>query len=72
MASVQSNPCWQVDASVTPVGGDQHHLLITSLIPTARRPEHQVRFSGTFTVDELRRLRDVLDQALEHAPRGAA
>lgn len=64
MANIQSNPCWQIDASVKPVTGDQHHLLITSFVPTARRPEHQVRFSGTFTVDELRRLRDVLDGAL--------
>jgi hypothetical protein len=26
----------------------------SSFVPTARRPEHQVKFSGTFTIDELR------------------
>ena len=64
MTQIQSNACWQIDASVNPIGTNQHHLLITSFVPTARRPEHQVRFSGTFTLEELRRLREVLDRAL--------
>lgn len=64
MPVIQSNPSWELDAVVKPVKVDQHHLLITSFVPTARRPERQVRFSGTLTTDELRRLRDVLDQAL--------
>lgn len=54
----------QLDATVKPLGADQHHLLITSVIPTARRPEHQVRYSSDLTTAELRRLRDVIDQAL--------
>jgi hypothetical protein len=59
----QSTPTWQLAASIkaTPYG---HHLAITSLVPTARRPEHQVKFAGTFTADELRALRDTIDQAL--------
>ncbi len=60
----QSTPTWQLDAKVTatPYG---HHLMISSFVPTARRPEHQVKFSGTFTVDELRLLRDAIDRGLQ-------
>jgi hypothetical protein len=60
----QSTPTWQLDAKVTatPYG---HHLLISSFVPTARRPEHQVKFSGTFSTDELRTLRDVIDRELQ-------
>lgn len=54
----------QLDATVKPLGVDQHHLLITSVVPSARRPEHQVRYSSALTTAELRRLRDVIDQAL--------
>lgn len=63
----QSTQTWQLDATVRPITGQQFHLLISSFVPTARRPEHQVKFSGTFTTDELRALRDVIDQALEVA-----
>jgi hypothetical protein len=62
-STFQSTPTWQLDASVkaTPYG---HHLIITSFVPTARRPERQVKFSGTFTADELRTLRNTIDAAL--------
>lgn len=64
MQTFQSNPSWQLDARIThtPYG---HHLLISSLVPTARRPEHHVKFQGTFTPEELRTLRDVIDEALQ-------
>lgn len=39
--------------------------MISSFVPTARRPEHQVKFSGTFTVEELRLLRDAIDRGLQ-------
>ncbi len=64
MATIQSSPSWQLKAIVKPIQGDQHHLLISSYVPIARRPEEQVRFTGIFTSDELQRLRDVIDQAL--------
>lgn len=66
-ATFQSTPTWQLAANVraTPYG---HHLTITSFVPTARRPEHQVKFAGTFTADELRALRDTIDEALMRAP----
>ncbi len=63
MQIFQSNPCWQLAASVqsTPQG---HHLIISSFVPTARRPEHQVKFSGTFSHAELRQLAEVVTRAL--------
>lgn len=62
----QSTPAWQLDVRVkaTPYG---HHLVISSFVPTARRPEHQVQFSGTFSTTELRALRDTINLALEEA-----
>ena len=59
----QSTPAWQLDVQVnaTPYG---HHLVISSFVPTARRPEQHVQFSGTFSGDDLRVLRGTLDEAL--------
>ncbi len=66
MSTIQTTPAWQLDAHIghTPYG---HHLILSSFVPTARRPEHQVKFQATLSTEELRRLRDVLDQALEAA-----
>lgn len=64
-AIIQSTPAWQLRASVTPARGDQHHLMVTSFVPTARRPEEHVRWQAVFTAGELRALRDVIEQALE-------
>jgi hypothetical protein len=60
----QQSQGWQLDVRIgqTPYG---HHLVISSFVPSARRPERQVKFSGTFSTDELRRLRDAINQALE-------
>lgn len=66
-ATIQSTPAWQLRASVTPVRGDQHHLMVTSLVPTARRPEEHVRWQGVFSTHELRALRDIIDRALAPA-----
>lgn len=60
----QSTPAWQLRASVTPVSGDLHHLMVTSLVPTARRPQEHVRWQGVFSAQELRALRDIIDSAL--------
>jgi len=65
--TIQSTPAWQLRASITPVRGDQHHLMVTSLVPTARRPEEHVRWQGVFSADELRALRDVIDRAIAQA-----
>ncbi|MEO8545226.1 MAG: hypothetical protein ABI434_16695 [Burkholderiaceae bacterium] len=67
MQIIQSKPSWQLAASVqsTPHG---HHLIISSFVPTARRPEHQVKFSGTFSDAELRQLVEAVAGALERPP----
>lgn len=67
-AIIQSTPVWQLRASVTPARDDQHHFMVTSFVPTARRPEEHVRWQGMFTADELRALRDVIDRALQARP----
>ena len=67
MAITHPTVCAQLDATIQSLGADQHHLLITSVVPSARRPEHQVRYSSDLTTPELRRLRDVIDQALTQA-----
>jgi hypothetical protein len=66
MQVFQETPTWQLAAHVAPTAYG-HHLIISSFVPTARRPEHQVKFSGTFSADELRALRDTISAALgEH------
>ena len=69
MQTFQTSTGWQLDAKVTPTP-HWHHLMLSRFVPAARRPEHQVRFSGTFSVDELRLLRDALDSALDKALAG--
>jgi hypothetical protein len=67
-AIIQSIPSWQLRASVTPCRDDQHHLMVTSLAPAARRAEEHVRWQGVFSVDELCALRDVIERALAVKP----
>lgn len=64
--TLQQSSSWLLDTRIgqTPYG---QHLIISSFVPTARRPEPHVKFCGTFSTDELRRLHDVIDQALEVA-----
>lgn len=45
----------------TPYG---HHLRFLSHVPTARRPEQQVRFQTTLSGTQLQALRDVIDRAI--------
>ncbi len=67
MQVFQSTSGWQIDARVTPTDSG-HHLLISRFVATAKRPEHQVKFSGTFSTDELQLLRDALNDALDNKP----
>lgn len=68
MSTIHASPAYQLRARIqpTPLG---HHLLLTTFVPTARRPEEQVKFSSTLSRDELLALREVIDQAL--SPRSA-
>lgn len=38
-----------------------HHIRLLSFVPSARRPEEQVKFEGLFSTDQLRALRDLID-----------
>lgn len=62
--AIHTSPAYQLRARIssTPFG---HHLLLSSFVPTARRPEEQVKFSTTLSRDELLALRKVIDQALQ-------
>lgn len=63
MAVIQESSSWQLEASIKPLH-DGYHLVVSSLVPTARRPEHQIKFQAVFTVDELKKLQAVIDSAL--------
>lgn len=65
-AVIQASPAFQLKASVTSTHHG-HHLLITSLVPHARRPAEHVCWQAMLSDTELRALRDVIDQALEVA-----
>ena len=60
---IQATPAYElsVDLTTTPLG---HSLRLISFVPTARRPEEQVKFQGVFTTAEIKALRDALNQAL--------
>ncbi|MEO7940483.1 MAG: hypothetical protein ABIR55_17775 [Burkholderiaceae bacterium] len=64
MQTIQSRPSWQLASNLqsTPQG---HHLIISRFVATARRSEHQVKFSGTFSTSELRDLQALVSAALE-------
>ena len=61
---IQATPAYElsIDLNTTPLG---HSLRLISFVPTARRPEHQVKFQGVFSTAELKALRDALNQSLE-------
>ena len=63
-ATIQSTPAYVLTADLTHTAYG-HNLKLVSFVPTARRPEHQVKFQGIFSTDELRALRDVIDQELQ-------
>ncbi len=63
-ATIQSTPAYQLTAELTRTTLG-HNLKFTSFVPTARRPEHQVKFQGLFTTDEVRALRDLIDQEVQ-------
>jgi hypothetical protein len=58
-----SSPAYELSAQVqhTPCGSQ---LSFISFVPTANRPEAQVKFQACLSKPELQALRDCLDQAL--------
>ena len=62
--TIQTTPAYELSVEITS-SDHGHNLKILSYVPTARRPEHQVKFQALFTKSELVALRDSLNHALE-------
>ena len=60
---IQSSPGWQLEVGIKrrPYG---IHLVLSSPIASARTPHSQVKYCGLLRALDLRKLRDVIDQAL--------
>ena len=63
-AIIQSTPAYELSADITPTAHG-HNFRLISFVPTARRPEEQVRFQATCSQAELVVLRDLINEALE-------
>ncbi len=60
---IQATPAYELSVDIGSVGHG-HNLRFISFVPTARRPEEQVKFQGLFTSSDLTALRNCIDQAL--------
>ena len=60
---IQATPAYELSVDITTTAHG-YSLRLISFVPTARRPEDQVKFQGVFTTAELKSLRDALNQAL--------
>ena len=66
---IQATPAYQLSVDIIDTDHG-HSLRFISFVPTARRPEEQVRFQGLFSTAELTALRNSIDQALAADPAG--
>ena len=60
---IQATPAYELSIDIA-TSAHGHSLRLISYVPTARRPEDQVKFQGVFSTTELKSLRDALNQAL--------
>lgn len=62
-AKLLSGPAYELRAEIrhTAYG---HHVRLLSFVPSARRPEEQVKFQGLFSTEQLRVLRDLINQEI--------
>jgi hypothetical protein len=60
---IQATPAYELSIDIN-TSAHGHSLRLISFVPTARRPEDQVKFQGVFSTAELKSLRDALNQAL--------
>lgn len=60
---IQATPAYELSVDITTTTHG-HSLRLISFVPTARRPEDQVKFQGVFNTAELNLLRDALNQSL--------
>jgi len=68
---VQATPAYELSVDIASTAHG-HSLRFISFVPTARRPEDQVKFQGLFSTAELQSLRDTINQALEAQSEGVA
>lgn len=63
---IQTNSAYElsVDIASTDYG---HSLKLISFVPSARRPEDQIKFQSIFSTTELKLLRDALISTLEES-----
>ena len=59
-ASLLCGPAYELRAEIRHTAHG-HHVRLLSFVPSARRPEEQVKFQGLFSTDQLRALRDLID-----------
>jgi len=60
---IQATPAYELSIDIT-TSAHGHSLKLISFVPTARRPEDQIKFQGVFSTAELKSLRDALNQAM--------
>ena len=60
---IQATPAYELSVDITTTTHG-HSLRLISFVPTARRPEDQVKFQGMFSTAVLKSLRDALNEAL--------
>lgn len=62
-STVQATPAYELSIDIT-TSVHGHSLKLISFVPTARRPEDQVKFQGLFSTAELKLLGEAFNQAL--------
>ena len=62
-AILLSGPAYALTAEIRTTAHG-HNLQLLSFVPSARRPEEQVRYQGLFSTDQLRSLRDLIDREI--------
>ena len=63
---IQTNSAYELSVDITSTAYG-HSLKLISFVPSARRPEDQIKFQGIFATAELTLLRDALTSALEES-----
>ena len=61
---IQATPAYELSVDIA-TSTHGHSLRLINFVPTARRPEDQIKFYGMFSTAELKSLRDALNQAME-------
>ncbi len=60
---IQDKPTYQLSVDIDRIALG-HSIKLISFVPTARRPEEQVKFQGVFSTAELEALHDLIHRAL--------